>query len=117
MAKSFRYTALNLQGEEEQGSLEADSREAAMSILARRDLTVSELEDQQADTTPRRGSPVSTYRLVTFAYELSSLLSAGLTLPQALGGAGFVDHVDRLVGQMAVVDEARGKFGRTGDGC
>ena len=28
-----------------------------------------------------------------------------------LRGAGLVDHVDRLVGQVAVVDEARGELG------
>src|SRR4030095_2554397 len=32
-----------------------------------------------------------------------------------LRGASFVYHVDRLVGQMTVVDEARGQLGRAGE--
>ena len=32
----------------------------------------------------------------------------------ALRGTGLVDHVDRLVGQVTVVDEARGELGRRG---
>ena len=35
----------------------------------------------------------------------------------ALRRAGLVDHVDRLVGQVAVVDVAGGEFGRSGQGA
>lgn len=88
----FRYSALDGQGKETHGTLEAPSSDQAMTLLARRDLVVQDLREvtrgasvpagAQVVSAGDRSVPVD--ELASFSYELSALIQAGVPLPQAL---------------------------------
>ncbi|ODJ94820.1 type II secretion system protein GspF [Pseudomonas viridiflava] len=84
----YRYEAANAQGRIESGHLEADSRNAAFSVLRSRGLTALQVEPE----TVRAGSGgrglfsarLSDTDLASVTRQLASLLGAGLPLDEAL---------------------------------
>jgi type II secretory pathway component PulF len=101
---AFRYEAIEGGGGAVNGVVEADSRKAALSILAERGLFPSQLESAavESDTrnvaaapvreTPRiqlrLGTGIKRKEITAFTREMAALLQAGIPIPQALDGLG-----------------------------
>jgi len=101
---AFRYQAIEGGGGAVNGVVEADSRKAALSILAERGLFPSQLESAavESDTRPvaaapvketpriqiRLGTGIKRKEITAFTREMAALLQAGIPIPQALDGLG-----------------------------
>lgn len=81
----FAYTAHDEKGAVIRDIVEAVDRDDAVRQLARRDLIVVRIEVAQDASAKARGAPASAPELAAFAYELSVVLEAGISLPVALG--------------------------------
>lgn len=81
---AFSYQALDAQGSESSGTLEADNARHARNILRERGLYPTEVEALSAKSQKRTRLTVSTAELCLLTRQLSALLSAGLTVEQAL---------------------------------
>lgn len=86
MPKQFQYQATDSEGKTSNGTIEANDRDQAMALLARRDLVVSDLREvhEKSKKGSRPVGHVGVQELASFSYELSALLGAGVTLAQAL---------------------------------
>lgn len=90
--KKFKYTSEDANGKTSEGTVEADSKDEAMAILARRDLIVKSIEelgekgkDEKFQLKiPALSKAASLADLSNFCYELSALLNSGVPLPKAL---------------------------------
>lgn len=83
----FRYSAFDAGGKAVSGTMQARTQDEAMETLARQGLTVSELREVTAGAAPApgpRSQAVGADELASFAYELSALLQAGVSLAPAL---------------------------------
>lgn len=101
---AFRYQAMEGRGSAVNGVVEADSRKAALSILAERGLFPSHLESAAVESngdpalTPRVkeaagkewriGTGIKRKEITVFTGEMAALLAAGIPIPQALDGLG-----------------------------
>jgi general secretion pathway protein F len=101
---AFRYQAVEGGGGPVNGVVEADSRKAALSILAERGLFPSRLESAAVESnaypvapapateTPRIqwriGTGIKRKEITAFTREMAALLQAGIPIPQALDGLG-----------------------------
>jgi type II secretory pathway component PulF len=102
---AFRYEAIEGRGGAVNGVVEAESRKAALSILAERGLFPSHLESAageenqspplaassggEAARTPLRiGTGIKRKEITAFTREMAALLQAGIPIPQALDGLG-----------------------------
>lgn len=101
---AFRYQAIEGRGSSVTGVVEADSRKAALSILAERGLFPSHLESAAVETNGkpslaapaakaeasgwRLGTGIKRKEITTFTREMAALLQAGIPIPQALDGLG-----------------------------
>jgi general secretion pathway protein F len=101
---AFRYQAMEGRGSSVTGVVEADSRKAALSILAERGLFPSHLESAAVPTNGdpaisvpatkaarqewRLGSGIKRKEITGFTREMAALLNAGIPIPQALDGLG-----------------------------
>lgn len=88
----FNYQAFNADGADESGTIQARSEDQAMELLSRRGLTVKSIKQGRAVAAASSTSSaslssqqsVSGDELAAFAYELSALLQAGMSLAPAL---------------------------------
>jgi general secretion pathway protein F len=100
---AFRYQAVEGRGSSVSGVVEADSRKAALSILAERGLFPSQLESAAVPTNGdpalaapakavgkewRPGTGIKRKEITVFTREMAALLNAGIPIPQALEGLG-----------------------------
>ena len=100
---AFRYQAVEGRGSSIIGVVEADSRKAALSILAERGLFPSQLESAAVPTNGdpalaapaeavgkewRPGTGIKRKEITVFTREMAALLNAGIPIPQALDGLG-----------------------------
>ncbi len=82
----FSYSALNAQGQQVNGTVNAPNRDAAVGMLrgqGNRPITVKEAKAKKAFKIG--GKPVKSKELVVFTRELSTMISAGVPLPRGLG--------------------------------
>jgi type II secretory pathway component PulF len=111
----FHYTALDAQGLEQHGAVEADQRRAAASLLRGRGLYVTAIRDEAA--LPANAGrdvlaqfkeivPVSTYDRVFFFQQMALMLRSGLTLLQALDTAHQIARSARLATAMQRIAQA-----------
>lgn len=100
---SFRYQAIEAGGTSVEGVIDAEDRKAALQLLGQRGLFPSNLEAQSSTTaapvtaaleqpasTPKSslGRRVKRKEITAFTGEMSTLLGAGIPIPQALDGLG-----------------------------
>lgn len=86
---TYSYQAFNNDGKKEGGTIQASSQDQALETLARRGLTVDTIKQvSPAGAAAASGSlgnaGVSSDELSAFAYELATLLQAGMSLAPAL---------------------------------
>ena len=91
--KKFTYSGEDSSGKGTTGTVEADTREQALNILGQRDLIVTSIKElgEESKSEPfhfkfaTQADPhASLEDLSSFAYEMSALLGAGVSLPKAL---------------------------------
>lgn len=87
---AFRYEAVNLAGQTEQGALEADSAKHARQLLRQKQLTPLVVETlhnsgAKAGGSGLRGRSLNSAEQALLTRQLASLLTAGLPLDEALG--------------------------------
>lgn len=93
--KKFSYTGEDSGGKSTLGTVEAETKEEALTILGQRDLIITSINEtgEGSKDTPfhfefklaTQAEPrVSLENLSSFAYEMSALLGAGVSLPNAL---------------------------------
>lgn len=87
--ETFRYTAFDADGKTHTGTLQARSEDQAMEQLSRQGLTASSVKavatgDTGGASTSGKLRAVSDEELASFAYELSALIQAGVSLAPAL---------------------------------
>jgi len=92
--KKFRYSGLDSSGQETSGTIEADNRDEALTILARRNLIIKSVKD--AGDTEEEAKPfklnipkllhhsVNYENLSNFAFEAASLVDSGVPLPKTI---------------------------------
>jgi len=100
---SFRYHAVEENGASVQGMIEAQDRKSALHLLGQRGLFPSSLEISSSATPPpapslpleklqpsqsRFGQRIRRKEITAFTREMSALLGAGISIPQALDGLG-----------------------------
>lgn len=84
----FKYTALDGKGEEEKGTIVADSKEMALAHLQEQELfpvAVTELNAATKDLDIQIGDPVKPRDLSVFCRQINSMLSSGVTILAAIG--------------------------------
>jgi len=81
----FRYKARNPEGRVLEGTLEADTEEAARAVLRGRRFNVMELSKVATAGFMRRGPKVKQKDIVIFSRQLATMQAAGLPLVQAIG--------------------------------
>src|SRR5688500_566521 len=79
---AFMYTARDAKGELKSATLEAPSREEAISQLKKQRLNVSKIDEQ---TKKKKGGKVSMRDIVIFTRQFSTMINSGLPLVQAMG--------------------------------
>ena len=79
---SFTYTARGARGELKSATIEATSREEAISQLKKQRLNVIKIDEQQKRKRPGK---VSMRDIVIFTRQFSTMINAGLPLVQAMG--------------------------------
>ena len=79
---SFTYTARGAKGELKSATIEATSREEAISQLRKQRLNVIKIDEQQKRKKPGK---VSMRDIVIFTRQFSTMINAGLPLVQAMG--------------------------------
>jgi type IV pilus assembly protein PilC len=85
--QNFSYEAFDASGTTQSGLIEARSQDHALELLSQRGLTVNQIKPVLQGSGSRSGGhikPVDSEELAAFAYELSALLQAGLSLAPAL---------------------------------
>ena len=93
--KKFSYTGEDSNGKSTLGTVEAETKEGALTILGQRDLIITSIKETGEETkdTPfqfkfqfatQDDPKVSLEDLSSFAYEMSALLGAGVSLPNSL---------------------------------
>lgn len=93
--KKYSYSGEDSNGKSTLGTVEAETREEALTVLGQRDLIITSLKEtgEEGKDAPfhfefkfaTQGDPkVSLEDLSSFAYEMSALLGAGVSLPNAL---------------------------------
>jgi type IV pilus assembly protein PilC len=102
----FQYAALDSQGFEQSGSIEADSQRAAAQLLRGKGLYVVTIHDQ-AEMPARANQdilaqlrelrPVGTFDRVFFFQQMALMLRSGLTLLEALDTAQTIARSGRLI--------------------
>jgi type IV pilus assembly protein PilC len=83
----FRYTVKNQHGETLKGKVEAQSRDQAANILRNRNLlviSVKEKESEQLEAFQAVFSAIKQDEVVNFTRQLSTMITAGLNLTEAL---------------------------------
>lgn len=86
---TYSYQAFNNDGKKESGTIQAPSQDQALEQLARRGLTVDTIKEVSPAGVAAAGGSlgnagVSSDELSAFAYELATLLQAGMSLAPAL---------------------------------
>ncbi|MBM3114816.1 type II secretion system inner membrane protein GspF [Jeongeupia naejangsanensis] len=81
---AFRYRAVDADGKEVRGGIEADNARSVRMQLRERGLWVSELHEGAMPGAGRRPRGLGTARLALLTRQLSTLLDAGLTIDEAL---------------------------------
>lgn len=84
----FSYRALDAQGIDHSGSLEADSARHARGVLKERGLFPTEVKPLAGDARQQRRIRLSVSELCLMTRQLSALLGSGLNVPQALAALG-----------------------------
>lgn len=84
----FSYRALDAQGIDHNGSLEADSARHARGLLKERGLFPTEVKPLAGDARQQRRVRLSVSELCLMTRQLSALLGSGLNVPQALAALG-----------------------------
>ncbi|MGH7677769.1 MAG: type II secretion system F family protein [Gemmatimonadaceae bacterium] len=79
---AFTYTARDAKGELKSATLEAPSREEAISQLKKQRLNVIKIDEQ---TKKKKGGKVSMRDIVIFTRQFSTMINSGLPLVQAMG--------------------------------
>jgi type IV pilus assembly protein PilC len=79
---AFMYTARDAKGELKSATLEATSREDAISQLKKQRLNVIKIDEQ---TKKKKGGKVSMRDIVIFTRQFSTMINSGLPLVQAMG--------------------------------
>ncbi|HET9453390.1 MAG TPA: type II secretion system F family protein [Gemmatimonadaceae bacterium] len=79
---SFTYTARDAKGQLQSATLEAPSREEAISQLKKQRLNVIKIDEQ---TKKKKGGKVSMRDIVIFTRQFSTMINSGLPLVQAMG--------------------------------
>ena len=79
---SFTYTARGAKGELKNATIEATSREEAITQLRKQRLNVIKIDEQQKRKKPGK---VSMRDIVIFTRQFSTMINAGLPLVQAMG--------------------------------
>ncbi len=93
--KKFSYTGEDSEGKSTLGTLEAETKEGALTMLGQRDLVITSIKEigEEGKEAPFKfqfkfatmdDPKVSLEELSSFAYEMSALLGAGVSLPNAL---------------------------------
>jgi len=119
---AFRYQAMEGRGSSVSGVVEADSRKAALSILAERGLFPSHLESAAVPTNGdpalaapvakaagkewRLGTGIKRKEITTFTREMAALLHAGIPIPQALDGLGQEEESPALRAVVLQISES-----------
>lgn len=85
---AFSYRALDAQGIESSGTVEADSSRHARNLLKERGLFPTALTPLAAKTGSTRRARLSVAELCMLTRQLSALLGSGLTIAQALSALG-----------------------------
>src|SRR5262245_45244539 len=100
---AFRYQAIQANGSSIQGTIEAEDRRAALKLLGERGLFPASLEfapssNQDAARVPGESpgrafaltytSRIRRKDITNFTREMSALLGAAISIPQALDGLG-----------------------------
>lgn len=101
--RSFRYQALEVNGSQVSGVIEADDRKSALEALGERGLFPSLLEPCAAEPSSARQEPLTTSvasrpravrrgirrkEITAFTREMAALLEASIPIPQALDSLG-----------------------------
>lgn len=97
----YNYRACDDRGQEQRGSVEADSTKRVRQILRERGLLPLDIEAvSPVQTTSRlaflKQRPVSLTQLALFTRELANLLESGMPVEQALGAAAEQSEFPRL---------------------
>src|SRR5687768_1162731 len=79
---AFMYTARDAKGELKSSTLEAPSREEAISQLKKQRLNVIKIDEQ---AKKKKGGKVSMRDIVIFTRQFSTMINSGLPLVQAMG--------------------------------
>jgi type IV pilus assembly protein PilC len=79
---SFTYTARDAKGQLQSASVEAPSREEAISQLKKQRLNVIKIDEQ---TKKKKGGKVAMRDIVIFTRQFSTMINSGLPLVQAMG--------------------------------
>ena len=79
---AFMYTARDAKGELKSATLEATSREEAISQLKKQRLNVIKIDEQ---TKKKKGGKVGMRDIVIFTRQFSTMINSGLPLVQAMG--------------------------------
>ena len=79
---SFTYTARDAKGQLQSATVEAPSREEAISQLKKQRLNVIKIDEQ---TKKKKGGKVSMRDIVIFTRQFSTMINSGLPLVQAMG--------------------------------
>ena len=100
---AFHYQAVEASGAAVQGVIEAEDRKSALHLLGQRGLFPSILEVSSPNVAPiapvapleearpetrRFGQRIRRKEITAFSREMSALLGAGISIPQALDGLG-----------------------------
>lgn len=111
----FQYAALDAQGFEQSGSIEAEDPRAAAQLLRGKGLYVVTIRDAAAmPTRPdldvlaqfKELLPVGTFDLVFFFQQMALMLRSGLTLLEALDTAQTIAQSGRLAAAIGRVNQA-----------
>lgn len=86
---TYAYTARTQSGQKQQGTLTADTRQAATQMLQQKGLVADKLTEKSAGFSiggagPKLNKRVKTAELLVFTRQLSTIVSAGLPLLQGL---------------------------------
>ncbi len=82
---TYAYTARAKNGTKQQGTLTADTRQAASQMLQQKGLIADKLVEKKGRTAgPKLNKRVKTTELLVFTRQLSTIVSAGLPLMQGL---------------------------------
>ena len=83
---SFTWKGKNRTGQSQEGTLVADNRDAAVAVLRRQQIQVTNIREQgrQIPLLPRFSFKVDTKRIAIFTRQFSVMLDAGLPLVQCL---------------------------------